>query len=114
MILTIDRERIGQDIALLRLNGRIVLGKDSQHVEWNLAHVLEENCKKVILDLEHVTLLDSTGMGILVQCHNKVKQAGGQLRIAGANGIVKETLRRSAVDKLIHTYPNVTEASRGF
>jgi anti-anti-sigma factor len=114
MILVVERQRIEPDIGVVKLNGRIVLGRDSQHVELNISHILQENCKKVILDLEHVTLLDSTGMGILVHCHNKVKQAGGQLRIAGANGIVKETLRRAGVEKLIRTYPSVIEASQGF
>jgi len=114
MILTIDRKHIEPDIALLQLTGRIVMGSDSMRVEWSVADLLKENHKKVILDLAGVTVLDSTGVGILVMCYAKMKKAGGNLRIAGVNGLVEETLKITSVDKLIESYPTVAEASQGF
>ncbi len=114
MILTIERKHIEPDIALLQMTGRIVLGSDSMRVEWNVAELLKENQKKVILDLAGVTVVDSTGVGILVMCYAKMKKAGGSLRIAGVNGMVEDTLKLTSVDKLIDCYPSVAEASRGF
>ena len=114
MILTIDRKDIEPDIALLQMTGRIVLGSDSMRVEWSVADLLKENRKKVILDLAGVTVVDSTGVGILVMCYAKMKKAGGALRIAGVNGMVEETLKLTSLHKLIDSYPTVVEASRGF
>ena len=114
MILTINRKHIEPDIALLQMSGRIVLGSDSMRVEWSIANLLKENHKKVILDLAGVTVVDSTGVGILVMCYAKMKKAGGSLRIAGVTGMVEETLKLTSVDKLIESYPTVADASRRF
>jgi anti-sigma B factor antagonist len=114
MILTIDRKHVDPDIAVLEMKGRIVQGSDSMHVEWTVADLLKENHKKVILDLTGVSVVDSTGVGILVMCYAKVKKAGGSLRVAGVTGMVDETLKITSVDKLIESYPTVVEASRGF
>ena len=68
MILTIGRKEIGPDIAVLEMNGRIVLGNDAKNVEWKLAELLKEDRKKVVFDLKGVTVVDSTGVGIIVMC----------------------------------------------
>ena len=114
MILTIERKHIDPDIALLQMAGRIVLGSDSMRVEWTVAELLKENQKKVILDLADVTIVDSTGVGILVMCYAKMKKAGGALRIAGVNGMVEDTLRLTNIDKLIESFPSVDTAMVGF
>jgi anti-sigma B factor antagonist len=114
MILTIDRKHIEPDIALLQMTGRIVMGSGSMRVEWTVADLLKENQKKVILDLADVSVVDSTGVGILVMCYAKVKKAGGSLRIAGVHGMVEDTLRLTNVDKLIDSFPTVAEASLEF
>jgi anti-sigma B factor antagonist len=114
MILTIERKHIDPDITLLQMAGRIVLGSDSMRVEWTVAELLKENQMKVILDLADVTIVDSTGVGILVMCYAKVKKAGGALRIAGINGMVEDTLRLTNIDKLIDSFPTVATAAAGF
>jgi hypothetical protein len=43
-----------------------------------------------------------------------VKKSGGELRIAGANGIVDETLRLTNVQRLIDFCPTVAEAAADF
>ena len=114
MILTIEQKQLDPDIAVLEMAGRICLGSASQQVEWSLANLLKENHKKIVFDLSGVTVLDSTGVGIIVMCHAKVKKAGGSLRIAGANGMVEETFKMTNVDKIIPFYPSLAEASQDF
>jgi len=96
------------------MNGRIVLGNDAKTIEWSLAELLKENQKKVVFDLAGVTLVDSTGVGIIVMCYAKLKKSGGVLRVAGVNGMVEDTLRLTSVDKLIEFYPSVAEAAARF
>jgi anti-sigma B factor antagonist len=114
MILTINRSQISPDIDVLEMNGRIVLGNDAKAVEWKVDELLKENRKKVIFDLGQVTLLDSTGIGIVVMCYARLKKSGGVLYIAGAKGMVEQTLRMTNVDRLIELYPSVSEAAAAF
>jgi|SRR5271163_4728143 len=114
MILTIERKNILPDITVLEMTGRITLGNNSREVEMQLAQILNAQAKKIIFDLQGVSMMDSTGIGILVVCQGKVAQAGGQLRIAGATGVVDEILRMTSVQKLVPTFPTVAEAANDF
>src|SRR5271169_7242975 len=114
MILNVQRKKVEPDIAVLEMSGRITMGSDSQKIEWGLAELLKDNQKKVIFDLTEVTFLDSSGIGILMMCHAKLKKAGGSLRIAGARGMVEETLNLTSVNKIIRVSPTATEAAQGF
>lgn len=114
MILNVQRKNIEPGVVVLEMNGRIALGSDSQKIEWALAELLKENHKKAILDLADVTYLDSSGIGILMMCHAKMKKAGGALHIAGARGMVQETLEITSLNKIVRCYPTAAEAAQGF
>lgn len=114
MILTIEHKQIPPDIAVLEMKGRIILGNSSRDVELKLAEVLAQNVRKVIFDLSGITILDSTGIGILVVCQGKLAKVAGQLRIAGATGFVLDTLKSTSVDKILHLFPTVEAAAANF
>jgi anti-sigma B factor antagonist len=114
VILSIQRKQISPDITVLEMTGRIIMGNNSRDVELALAEVLREQARKVIVDLQGVTMIDSTGVGILVVCHGRIAKEGGQLRIAGATGFVEEALKMTSVHKLVPLFPTVAEAVIGF
>ena len=114
MILTIDQKQIAPDITVLEMVGRIIVGNNSRDVELKLAQILNDRKKKIILDLAGITMLDSTGVGILVLSQAKVKKEGGELRIAGAQGVVDEILKMTSVDKLVKLFPTVEAAAASF
>lgn len=111
MILTIERKNLANELVVLEMAGRIVLGNDAKTVEWKVDELLKENCKKVIFDLSRVSVLDSTGVGIVVMCHARIKKAGGSLHLAGADGMVDQTLRMTNVDRLIPMDASVQAAA---
>ena len=115
MILSVERRQIPPDIVVLEMTGKIVLGNNSRDVELKLAEILADPAnKKIIFDLSGITVLDSTGIGILVVSQGKINKAGGSLRIAGATGFVEDTLKITSVDKLIQLFPTATEAAASF
>lgn len=114
MILTIERKQLPPDITVLELSGRIILGNNSRDVELKLAEILAQNARKIIFDLAGVTMLDSTGVGILVVSQAKIKKEGGELRISGATGVVEDILKMTSVDKLVHFFPTVAAAAANF
>ena len=114
MILTIQDKRIEPDILVLELTGRIILGNDSKRLEWRVDECLKQNQKKVILDLSSITSLDSTGIGIITFCYGKLKAAGGGLRVAGAQGMVSQTMKITNIDMLVGAFPSVAAAAQGF
>ena len=114
MILTVERRQIPPDIDVLELKGRIILGNNSRDVELKIGELLHEGARKIILDIGGLTMLDSTGIGILVVCQSKVNKDGGVLLVAGATGSVEDTLKITNVDKIMKLFPSVEQAATSF
>jgi anti-sigma B factor antagonist len=114
MILKIERKQLAPDISVLQMAGRICLGSSCQQVEWTLAGLLQQNQKEIVFDLSEVSVLDSTGVGIIVMCYAKAKKAGGDLHIVCAKGMVEETLKMTNVDKIMPFYASPAEDSKNF
>jgi anti-sigma B factor antagonist len=114
MLLNIQKKRVGADVIVLALAGRITLGRECQEVEWQVDDLLKSHEKKIILDLSELNYLDSTGVGILVMCSGKVKQTGAELKVVGAQGIVEQTLKMTRVDQIVTLYATLETAAENF
>lgn len=114
MILNIEQRKIEPDIVVMRMSGRITMGSDSQKIEWGLAELLKQNQRKIIFDLTDVNYLDSSGVGILVMCHARLKKAGASLRLVGAHGMVEEVLTITSVNTIVPLYCTTAEAATDF
>lgn len=111
--LNIQRRLIEPDNVVVEIVGRIVAGPECQQIEWLISDLLSQEEKKVIFDISGVSHIDSTGVGIIVMCFGKMKKAGGDLRVAGARGIVEEVLKMTKVDRIISSYPTAAAAVEG-
>ena len=114
MGLEISSKRLEPDVVVLELTGRIVLGNESKDIESKLEECLRQNERKVVFDLSGVKYIDSTGIGIIVSCHAKLKKSGGELRLAGTQGVVDQVLKITNVHKVIGFYPTAAAAAEGF
>jgi len=112
--LDVQRKLIEPDVALVELAGKIVYGPECRQIEWLTAELLEQGERKIVFDLSRVTHLDSSGIGILVMCSGKVREAGAGLRFAGAEGHVKSILKITDVGKILSLHPTMVEALEGF
>ena len=68
----------------------------------------------MIFDLTDVSYVDSSGVGILMMCHAKLKKARGALQLGGVRGFVEEALATTSVDKIVPLYSATTVAAKGF
>ncbi|MBV9610498.1 MAG: STAS domain-containing protein [Acidobacteria bacterium] len=101
MILQLKREEMSPDITVLQLGGKLVLSRDAKELEWAVEELAKTKGVKVILDLSELKFIDSTGIGIVVTCSGKLKDAGGDLRVCGARGLVNDVLRKTKVDSIV-------------
>lgn len=85
-------------IAVVRLAGRVMLGEESARIETLIAELLAAGRRKLIIDVSGVTHIDSTGIGRFISSLNQTMQAGGQLVLAGAAGVVREGFRITRLD----------------
>jgi len=113
MILEIEKKTVG-NIVVLEMTGRITLGRDCQQIESDVDELLRNKQTRVVFDLSKVKYMDSSGIGILVMCSGKIKGAGGELRLAGATGVVDQTLTLTRMSVIVPVFATVGQALEGF
>ena len=69
---------------------------------------------KVLLDFANVEHLSSAALGTLITINNKVKQKGGQLRLANIDPQIYEVFVITKLNKLFKILPNREEALASF
>ncbi|HVP42092.1 MAG TPA: STAS domain-containing protein, partial [Terriglobales bacterium] len=73
-----------------------------------------EGSKGVVLDLSRIDRVDSAGIGILTLSAGKLRKAGGQLRLAGAQGAVNDVVKLTKIDTIVSCHPDLDSALRAF
>lgn len=109
-MLEIRKELLEPELVVLHLDGRVGMGRPCQDIEAQVEECIRQNTPKLILNLTDVHRVDSTGFGTIVACSQKLKQAGGELRIVGANGMVEEIAHTSQLPRIIPFHATMAEA----
>jgi len=87
----VDREVDG--VAVLALDGRIVLGEETLTLREKVKGLLAAGKKQLVLDLKNVTFIDSSGLGALVAVHSSTKSGGASLRLCNLGARSNELLQ---------------------
>ena len=86
-----DREVDG--VAVLALDGRIVLGEETSSLREKVKSLLAGGKKNIVLNLSNVTLIDSSGLGALVTAYSSAKSGGASLRLCNLGARFNELLQ---------------------
>ena len=65
--------------------------------------------KLVVLDLAKLNFISSVGMGLLVRIQNQLKESGGRLVLAAPRPLIREALRRAALQRIFEIRDSVDE-----
>ncbi|MEP7352319.1 MAG: STAS domain-containing protein [Acidobacteriota bacterium] len=111
MSLIIHQGKSDELSTVVRLEGRLMLGPSCAELEALIEHEIAQGRRRLVFDLSTLTAMDSTGLGRFIDAHQKLEELGGELRIAGAAGSVREMLRVTKLDTVFSLYPTVQAAS---
>lgn len=99
-----------EGIIVLRLSGEIDHRSSSQMMNFLLG-LLQDDKKKVVIDLGEVKHIDSTGLGALVRVKRElVDKKSGYLALGGANDQIEKILKTTRLDQLLRLNAKVEEA----
>jgi anti-anti-sigma factor len=76
-----QQEREG--IQILELKGRLTFGEEDLRLRTELDRLVGEKKTKVVLDLEGLNVIDTTGFETLVFVQETLRDSGGRLALAG-------------------------------
>jgi len=79
-----------------------------------VAGVTKDGKPKVVIDMEGVSFLDSTGLGSVIAALKQVRSKQGELRLAAPNQQVRVVLELTTLDRVFPYFATVEEALTGF
>lgn len=107
-----DREQNG--IVILSPKGKIMGGPDASLLQDKLYEFIEQNKKKVIVDLSEVDWMNSTGLGILISSYTTLRNNDGMLKLANVTDKIQSLLTITKLVTVFEAYNSVEEAIDSF
>ena len=101
-------------VSVVALDGRIVLGEESNALREKVKSLIAEGKKKIVINMEHVTFIDSAGLGTLVAAHHSVKTQGASLRLCHLGSKFQEVLQITKLLTVFDVYNTEAEAVASF
>jgi anti-anti-sigma factor len=110
MDLTVEARDDGTSV--VRPAGRLDL-LAAPGMRQRLAAEVAAGRRLIVVDLGSVSFIDSSGLGSLIGGLRAARQAGSDLRIAGASEQARMIFELMALDQVLHPYATVEDAIAG-
>ncbi len=88
------------------------LGAD--HAEEFASYATRLERGRVVLDLDHTELLDSAGLEAMLNVQDKLREAGGDVKVATTNNVNRKILEITRLDQHVEVFDSVVEAVKSF
>jgi anti-sigma B factor antagonist len=102
-------------------DGAVVVGVDGQLIVGNrqelkqlVLDALEGGARRFVIDFTSTGYIDSSGLGVLVSLSKKIREQGGDLRLAGLNEDLQTLFELTKLDTLFAISRTAEEALAAF
>jgi len=101
-------------VSVVDLSGKITIGEGDVVLRDSVQALLDAGNKAVLLNLEKVSYMDSAGIGELVACYKRAKEADGVVKLLNPSGKVYDLLQLTKLEEVFDTYRDEKEALVSF
>jgi anti-sigma B factor antagonist len=101
------------DVTLFEVQGQLIVG-NRQELKQKVLEELEAGARRFLLDFSGTGYIDSSGLGVLVSLSKKIREHGGELRLANLNEDLRTLFELTKLDTLFHIATSRDEALASF
>ena len=101
--------RWDDDVVHIALVGEAGL-QNADRVERAFLPVVASKPRLVIVNLEELDFIGSLGLGMLVELQRSLKLSGGTLRLACAQDVIIDVIKRCRLERVLTVHDTVEEA----
>ncbi len=101
-------------VTVVAMDGRIVLGEESNSLREKVKSLLADGKKKIVLNMNNVTFIDSAGLGTLVATHHSAKSQGANMKLCHLGTKFQEVLQVTKLFTVFEVFDNETAAVQSF
>src|ERR1700685_3270207 len=101
-------------VSVVALDGRIVLGEESNALREKVKALLAEGKKQIVLNMNNITFIDSAGLGTLVALHHSARTQGASLKLCHLGAKFQEVLQITKLVTVFDVYDTEAAAVASF
>ena len=109
----IDQRSIG-DVTVLDLKGKITLGEGDEVLKDKINSLIQQDRKKILLNLGEVPYIDSAGLGEIVRTYTTVSRQGGQLKLVHLTKRITDLLMITKLLTVFETFDSEPDALKSY
>lgn len=98
------------DVVIISLSGKIMGGPEAGEINELINNLIDKEKKKIIIDLEKVGWMNSSGLGILIGAVTTLKNNGGKLIIVNVSDRIENLLKITKLSGVFNIEQNIDSA----
>ena len=100
-------------VQVIEVDGQLIVG-NRQELKQRVLDSIEAGDRKFLIDFTKTGYIDSSGLGVLVSLSKKIRDEGGDLRLAGLNEDLKTLFELTKLDTLFAITDSAEQALAAF
>ncbi len=100
-------------VLVVQVEGQLIVG-NRQEFKQQVLDALDAGERKFLVDFTQTGYIDSSGLGVLVSLSKKIRDEGGELRLAGLNEDLRTLFELTKLDTLFAISDDVGDALAAF
>ncbi len=108
----IETKKINE-VSVVELFDRVD-ASSSNNLKEMIQGMIDKNEVNLLINLENVSFIDSSGLGTLITCLKSINKAGGHLKIAQPCSNVKSVFDMTRMDRVFEIFDSDEAALKSF
>jgi anti-sigma B factor antagonist len=107
-------EKLVDDMMVLDLRGRLVLGEETVALRERIKRLVAAGHKHIVLNLEELAYMDSSGLSALISGFVSVRNQGGELKLLRLTQRVSDLMQITKLSTVFEIHDTMEAAQRSF
>jgi anti-sigma B factor antagonist len=108
------RSRQIGDVTVVEVSGRITVGEGNVMLREIVRDLADKGANRIVLNLNGVDYIDSSGLGELVKTHTTMRNKGGELKLASLNKRISDLLEMTRLASVFDIQGDEASALNSF
>jgi len=106
--------RANGKVTILDLQGNLTIGAAEETLRQRVEELVTDNQKYLLINLENVPMIDSSGIGSLVKSFTHAKNKGGKLKLLKPTRLARQLLSITGLLSVFETFDDEATAVASF
>lgn len=112
-MMTIQQRDVG-GVVILDIDGKLMGGVDSEVFQETVQELIRSGRQKILVNLEKVKWMNSTGLGVLIAGFRVVQRSGGTLKLLHVSERIQDLLKITKLASVFESFEAESEAVESF